>query len=876
MLARHDDPEFRMTFVGERMGQFSREQGLRFDQDDLLLFMGEFLDIRPGEDRILGLNRQLEALLGKTADGRKYIKAHRLTGITRALGDSTATALFGRRHYLSIEIKHLEQLLFKRLQQLTAGDPRCRFVFKKRDAEKAPLGAVADIAADGAVTLTTYERDQREDKRDDVDGEVYIERVAEVMHPDALFALDGVHSATGGIVAHVNSKLPRDEKIALDDEAPEALLHSAHSVGTYDTTGVLDVFLSFNYSDDRLSLPQPDYGPIVQPSLADFHALGWREPYLPIARIIPLKKGLYIGVQTPVSILEIDDAALKRERIAQWHKLVLRRVMPEALLDDLSVKGVEAKRKDDPSKVLENRTRRGLRERLRILGFDIVFAPGIKEPTFDLGEKMLFIPGGDAFNGHTINYQTAQGALKALQGALALKQALGVATTKEAFKELYTERMLALKAEKAESNRVYTEQERLTKQRAEGEIRRDLRGAIGLSDLSDSELRRDFPYLTPTIINEGGVNHFGQTIMASPMQWAVELGRHAVVQHLLTRGGNVTVGAQGLHMFYVAVVSRRWTVEQLHDVFGTPTPAMLYQTNVAGIPLVTAVVMLDDHIDMLRYLLDQADACRGVEPWREELHAQRAPYQAVRTQSTLPVDLLRRLSVTDDLEKYVAERVSPSFLLALQDQFHSATTDVQWLVFNYLKARTEAAPTCLQQMFEQSHAHSPGLAWLDSVLARGATEGQVLTRGATEGQVLTRRAVKAFLDAAMPPEVKEAVIRRNKVFFEAYVAKNRVRSPLLALVVLGFLTEVPVALPSRGCGCLPMLCGGGAAKLAAKRQQVESLRHNAHRLRASDLTGLIEALIDIAPTTALAKQLKTWPQLKPVRAAGRVRGVSSL
>ncbi|MDF1655923.1 MAG: hypothetical protein P1U34_12515 [Coxiellaceae bacterium] len=838
--ARCHDPDFKMTVVGDRFGQYSREQGLRFDQDQFLIFLREFLDVEVGEAEVatISLNLQLEWLLGKSPDGREYIKLHRSSSIIRSLNDSTAFALFGNRPYCSIEIKHLEQLLFKRLQQLTAGDPRCRFVFKKRDKVTAPLGAVRDISAVGEVTLEV----------DAVEAEA--ETKLETTHPDAVFALDGVYSKARGVLAHIDGKLPPDRKIQSDEVAPEPLLHQAHSVGTYDTTLDVDAYLFNIYSRDggggfsrRLRN--------VRPVLSDFYALGWREPFFPIARIIPLKRGLYIGVQTPREILEEGDEAVRREKLMQWHKLVLRRVLPVELVDELAVKGVEAREKDDPSKAAEDRARRERREKLRIAGFEVVFAPGIKEPVIVLSEKTLLIPGADAFNGLTVNYQTAQGAFKALQGALALKKALSEATSKLEFQEIYAAEMQRLKQEKALSNVEYSEQEMAAKQLSEDGIRQQLVAAIAFNRTSE-QIRRDFPYLNAEIINVGRVSVLGARPLESLLYKAVEKGSVSLVKFFLTRGGDLaTRSSEGVDLFYTAVLSGQWSVQQLSAVFGDPTEDMLNQ--VRGDFTLLGDLVRCDNAEMVAYLLNQ-----GANPGYRvpsSTHS-RFPYQLVRTNTQLPLELLRRLASTDPSHAYVdyvSDRVSPDILIALADDFNAAEPDVQQQVFNYL--RLNYPEKYLKRLIGRSHKDTLGVHWVDEQLRR------VVASGSSQVYWQLCKIVRAILQSSLSVAWKVSVIQRNRSSFEGYIEQGRgAHGPSFeAVAIFACLTDLP-----KPRGCFPVSCGG-AAKLEAKYQQLRSLRRACEEIgEGVGFTQYLQRIVDMSPKSSLAVTLKKWRKVPSV------------
>ncbi|MDF1759716.1 MAG: hypothetical protein P1U40_04180 [Coxiellaceae bacterium] len=822
-LARSHDPDFTLTVIGERSGKYSREQGLRIEQSLCLYILEELTSIVPDETGISGINRQVQSLLGKRSgteeEIRPYFKAHRSSGLTRSLNDPTALALFHQQHYLSVEIKHLEQLLFHRLVQLTAGDPRCRFIFKKRDEEVAPLGAIKHIAADGAITLAV----------DDTP--------ADTIHPDALFALDGARSSTRGVVAHINDNLPPDARIKIDTYTPPSLLHQAHSVGTYDTTAELDDYLLHNYSGDRLRRSRRQIN-ITQPPLTDFIALGWREPHFPIARIIPLKKGLYIGVQTPSSLLSIADEADKRKALMQWHMLVLQRILPIDLITHLTVKGTGIRSKDDPTKADEDRARRERREQLRIAGFEIVFTPGVKKPVTTLSEKTLLVPGGDALNGYTVNYQTAQGALSALLGALALKYALEKSSAKAEFIHLYAGRIRDIKAGKDESNSTYSEHELENKREAEDEITTDLLAAIsGGKNIVDRY--SSFPVLNASIINnDTALNLFNiRSPRQSPLRQAALLGQIETVQYFVNLGGDLSkTDHNGNDIFYSAVVSGLWTADQLQAVFGEPTAAMLNQGRT--ITLLSTVIQLNNR-PMTTYLLDKG-ADPAATPNRISLHPY--AYQFVGFSTQWPVDLLSRLCIKTDLNNYVEERVSPELFFAMTDRFNTASTETQIRVLRYLAACQHSKQPYLAQFITQLYNDNPAIPWFRTVVSSDLA--------------LPTALASAVLQADIPEENKLAIIQQDKVFFNHHIRSHRShRSIASAIVVMGYLTDTP--MPRR---CLPMLCGG-PQKLAANRRQLVTLRQLNTWGNQAETQLALQGVIDISPKSALAKKLTTWLQV---------------
>lgn len=109
--------------------------------------------------------------------------------------------------------------------------------------------------------------------------------------------------------------------------------------------------------------------------------------------------------------------------------------------------------------------------------------------------------------------------------------------------------------------------------------------------------------------------------------------------------------------------------------------------------------------------------------------------------------------------------------------------------------------------------------------------------------------------ANIPAELKQAIVHCNKALFESYVVDRRLRPPIARtqLAVLGYLAEIP--MPRM---CLPMLCDG-VEKLTAKRRQIEALRGCVNLPAAACIFDHMGDIVDLAPATALAKKLNTWP-----------------
>ncbi|MDF1760317.1 MAG: ankyrin repeat domain-containing protein [Coxiellaceae bacterium] len=420
---------YKVTLVGERQGEYTRTQVLRFGAVDFrnyaaLLFGVELgAAVEPAEVARL-TSQHIAALKAKSfvrasdpmpeAASERHYANHN----TRPLDGF----FIGDGDFITMQIKHIEQSLFAQLKKLSAahGDS-CDFVYKKRQEVTNPdgsvrkdLGAVQSISADGEIVLK------------DEHG------VEQAIRPDFIIPADGRQSIKTGVLAEINRHIADPEdRFNLVDSNYTRTLNPQHSVGIYNTSAAVksDVkaLLSHPFSDQAVDLR----GELDIPTEAELRAMGWMHYAAPERRLLRGKDDtVYMATETPETLLAIVDPFERNAKLQQWHRLVMRYELPERMITPelLYVKGADYLKPDeDKLDEIEQtliKQKRAKRYSLSVGGFEVeVDKEQHLDKSFSVLGSTAVLPVGDALERVT-HYQTATGLDSAFKTILALQEVL--------------------------------------------------------------------------------------------------------------------------------------------------------------------------------------------------------------------------------------------------------------------------------------------------------------------------------------------------------------------------------------------------------------------------------------------------------------------
>ncbi|MDF1654619.1 MAG: ankyrin repeat domain-containing protein [Coxiellaceae bacterium] len=429
---------WKVTLVGERQGEYTRTQVLRFSATDFrnyaeLLFGVELGDASEPAEVARLTSQHIAALKAKsfvrTADampaeaGERHYANYNFR--------SRAGFFIGDGGFITMKLKHIEQALFAQLKKLSAahGDS-CEFVYKKRHQVTNPdgttqkdLGAVQSISADGEITLQ------------DEHG------VEQTIRPDLIVPADGGQSIKTGVLAEINKHIVKpEERFNLVDSNYTSTLNPQHSVGIYNASATVrsgvNALLSHPFSDEAIELRDE----LNVPTQAELQAMGWMHYAIPESRLLRGKDDtVYMATETPEALLVIADPFERKAKLQEWHRLVMRYELPERMITPelLYIKGAEYLKPDEER--LEEveqaliKQKRAKRQSLNLAGFKVEVDKDqhLDKPFSTLGSTAV-IPVGDALERVT-HYQTATGLDSAFKVILGLHEALltGVGSMQE-------------------------------------------------------------------------------------------------------------------------------------------------------------------------------------------------------------------------------------------------------------------------------------------------------------------------------------------------------------------------------------------------------------------------------------------------------------
>lgn len=388
-----------VTLVGERDGQYSRKQIIRLYHSHMQHIARDVLGITNANTMVphnlaQELSRKLRTYKGKQWGDQTYF--------TDNYADRQVENIpFTDEPFITFQIKHFEQLLYLHLNHLSrrANDTnsktsRCRLIMQHR--QRVPetggkdTGAIQNIHANGTVTIGITDQYTN-------------------IKPDIIVVADGAASRTTGVMSLINRHISSQGQIQYVDGSASIVstVNPANSVGTYN-------FPPENLTKIHLRLSNPevsrDRQGLTPPSLVEYQELGWaHNRAIPEARIFLSKGCVYIGTETPQSILNVDNTTARRNQLTQWHRLVLRSKLPDEIVDSLY-------RKNQPTRPrtvsTADRMRRIKREQLAIAAFPVEVE---HRPTISADSRLhvtlnetVVTPMGDALVLDT-DYKTATG-----------------------------------------------------------------------------------------------------------------------------------------------------------------------------------------------------------------------------------------------------------------------------------------------------------------------------------------------------------------------------------------------------------------------------------------------------------------------------------